>query len=297
MEDRRTIGQRLLTFFGTALALYGLFQLPGVRNAWDDLRDGLPSPFTEWLDKAVSVLIGSVAALILPDKIKPQIPVPIEDTPAPHPGKAVEAMDDPMQVELARLREEQEKMDAKIKELRNHSAALSTSNTILDTRQTILRLTLFGILLFATASCVTGFYAQVMGAELNGQSSIKHLAYVGIGYLIVGLSLGAIIYFVHVKTTFHNAMRTVLLSSLIVNASSFIMTLPFVVNPYKGRAPLSIADHELPILAVAFVGRVMFLPLIATLSALAGYGLSSLIRGKEKHATEVGGVLLAPGDL
>ena len=169
----------------------------------------------------------------------------------------------------------------------HHMAGLEADRSLLDTKQSVLRMSLFGIVGLGFFMCLFAFQAPSLtsqpGAGVSPEAFFTHLLYLQGAFCSLGGILGVAVFRVKATTDGSHAFRCGLISAATLSVSSFLVALPYVYSRMWGQS-ITAGTITMPMLVWMAIFRVFFAPVVAAACSRIGFSISSWIahgRGKQ----------------
>jgi hypothetical protein len=260
--------RKLLIFFVTGGAAYlGLF-LAG--RGPEALQTVL-----QQLQPLLSAALGGIAALLLP-------------TPPIDPGAPPDQPSDLRNTDYQAVVREVEEWRIYGTEATAHMDEQEAARRQLDTKQTVLRTSLFGITGLAFFLCLAGFTAP----NPTGQESslgpeaafLRHLGCLATAFALGGVIVGTVIDRIRVPTTARHAFRAALISASILSVSSLLVSLPYIFDRML-QARLTFGGVPLPALVWRALFRIVVAPLTCAFVAYLAFKVAEAIAGGSTSRT------------
>jgi hypothetical protein len=169
-------------------------------------------------------------------------------------------------------------VDVTAKALENHLA-------LLDTRQSVLRIALYGMVCLAFFICIAGFVAPRLqsSSEPNAASPsnlfFHSLLYLLAAYCGVGLVLGVAARAIPVTGRLLYAVRCAGIASLLVGLVATLVSLPYTFDQLW-RKEITAGPFVMPTIFWLALFRIVAGPLACTLFAALGYALAKVVPDK-----------------
>lgn len=265
--------------------LFFVENYPGAVGPIADFQEVLKGPLKEILTAA----IGAAAALLIPWLKAP--PITKAD---PVPTKPTDGTDSRSQV-VHTYTTGSPDLDAKMNELQSrldkweeygesmteYLGQVDAVRHTMDTRQAVLRVTAYAILVLALVISAVGFVApnyvsppeagQSVGA-LRKDVFLVHYAWSSGAVALTGLLVGAVICKIRQHTTAWQAAECAARAAMILGLGSFLISLPYTFAAMK---PLTIAapgfKGDLPMLAWIALFRVGVFPVVCALFSFGSF--------------------------
>jgi len=230
----------------------------------DSVEKVLLESLSTQLQVLISVVTGALVALFLPRRKLTEVVVPVERAELDQVG-----------------REKNGGADNDL--LAKYVRGIETRCAELDTRQSVLRITIIAMLAYA----LFGMLANVMVIQKTAvagpvAAQMFSIGCYAVGYMIVGLIVGMVIELVYAKTTEIHALLAALRSSMFVNLCGFILASPYLlISSSRGNAPEFLLFPSIGFVLELFFFRVIFVPVLSGFAALIGFTACKLMRKKK----------------
>ncbi|MCU0796439.1 MAG: hypothetical protein MUF31_10940 [Akkermansiaceae bacterium] len=289
--------KKILMFVGTGAGAYLLMWLLGQGGkAWETVRGNV----TQQLTVLLSGGLAGVFAMLIPSQNKPQAS-PAPNTPAdnksggdkPEVNPAVPAVGDSgapapaadaaLQARCAAAEDEVGRWRAYGEEVHAYHARQAELQSILDTRQMMLRITLGGIVVLAFVVSLFSYFGpplpQEGAASVAQELFMRHIGWVAGAHALVGFVTGAVVFRIRIHTVHRHAFKTAFVSAIVLNLTSMLMVTPYAFTMmWKQQVELFGYQQSMLVCTTAF--RILLAPLAAGLLALGGFQLAkSFSRG------------------
>lgn len=229
----------------------------------------------------VSTATAGASSLLIPRFKKPGEPKKLKKPPETEDGvRAGDAV-----VSLVDYREVYDAYKAWKKfaeDLQKRSTLIEAAKGFLDTRQAVLRVSLYGMLGIAAMACLAAFLApsiSVTQGQRDPSAFSRHMGWVAGAYSVVGFVLGAVIHKIKVFTSTWNAGKAALISALVLNVSAFLLSLPYIYPSMSKEPTILLWGCNWQLLIWLAVFRLVMFPACAMLAALAGFKIVSFFSG------------------
>ena len=227
------------------------------------------------LEPLLSAAIGAICVILMPkSKATPGAP-PLQPTDLQPTTQPVEPQV-PASDYAAVVREVEEwrRYGAEAQE---HMAEQEEARRQSDTRQTVLRTALFGIVGLAFFCCIAGFLAPnplAPGALQPEAAFLRHLGYLAAAFAVGGFIIGTVIDRVHVPTAGRHAFRAALVAAGVLSVGSLLISLPYVFERML-RATITFGEITVPLIVWMAIFRIIAAPLVCAVLAFVGFHLAA----------------------
>lgn len=288
-ESNNTL--KVLVFFASLGVMVVIVTLLyAYSSTWRAMLQDKDSPLRLVINGFVSIAVALVTAILVPGR-KAQEAAKTPDEPV---DKSLPEPQEPMvSLELyLEATKEREAWRTYGQHMQDYAKALEEARKQMDTRQAVLRVSLYSMVALGVAFALAGFLAPPLNlytGDVPPAVFLQHMRYLGCAFLTVGAVTGVVVHRIRARTTPHNAVKCALVASLVLSLASFLIALPYVAK-LAWNMPLQLGSAKLPILIWMLIFRLIAFPLVCALSAyVASKVLEKLAKqDDDKPATQGG---------
>ena len=241
----------------------------------------LKTDFTHQFEALLSLAVGGISALLMPTTERPPTPpeplTPHTSNPPPPADESTVPL-----TEYNRVRSELEKWQTYGLNSKEYIRSLEEGRSVLDTRQTVLRASMYGIVFLAFFLCIAGFAAPSLAppkVSIPIQHPIvnffPHLGYLLVPFFMTGILLGVVVYRVRATTTGYKAFRCALIASSLVGLVSTLTSLPYTFSLMWAQR-ITAGGVTMPMLLWMSLFRLIFTPCVCAIFGYLGFQIAKM---------------------